>query len=274
MQRARVWRQHQRRTVENPDEVAQSAAERGYHRHASGIEDHAFRRELARRPAAHQHRLKPEVMPQRVRHLRPALGHPVLLRLARGHDDGCNGTVEPRKKITLRRALMLPRSEIPGHRFVRNTECLEELEVLVLYVLSLACRQPVRGEEPVEVARPCAVEAELHRCVRERGDDARLEVHLQREHHIEVSRAQRSAHRRVGAPSATAVELDDLVCGPVPAHERGGTGLEHPRDANVGRVPLEGREQGQDVHRVADSRHHHDAHAAEGLADHCGKLVT
>ena len=167
MQGTRIGRQHERRAVENAHQVAQAAAQRRCHGHLRSVEDDAFRRELSRRLAAHKHGLKPEVVPQRVRHLSPALRHPILLALACGDHDWRDGPLELVEERALCRTLVFPWSQVPRHRFVRTAECLEELEVLVLHVLAIARWQPIRGEEPVEVARARAVEAELYRCVRE-----------------------------------------------------------------------------------------------------------
>ena len=68
---------------------------------------------------------------------------------------------------------------------MRNVERREELEVLILHVLRRVRRNAMRREQPIEIARARAVEAELHRRARERRDDAGLEVDLQVDDEVE-----------------------------------------------------------------------------------------
>ena len=46
------------------------------------------------------------------------------------------------------------------------------------------------------------------------------------------------------------------------AHERRRAGLQHPRDVARRLVAFERRDDREDVHRIADRAHHHDADAA------------
>jgi hypothetical protein len=99
-------------------------------------------------------------------------------------------------------------------------------------VLRRVRRNAVRRGEPVEVARTRAVEPQLDRGVEQRGEEARLEVHLQREHEVEPA-AQPAPHVAIGGQAARLVELDDLVHVRVPAHQRGRARLQDPRDVCV-----------------------------------------
>ena len=73
----------------------------------------SFGVQLARRATADEHRLQPEVVPQRVDDLGPALGQPVLLRLAGRDDDRRERSVELREEVALPRAFVRPRARDP-----------------------------------------------------------------------------------------------------------------------------------------------------------------
>ncbi len=133
----------------------------------------------------YERRLESEVVPQRVGDVTPSLGKPVFLRLARRDDDRRNRTLERRDELSLRVALGRPRTEVPLDRLVRDTDRREKLEVLILHVLLRVRRNAIRGEQPVGVARTHAIEPELYRGTSERGDDSRLEVHLQIDDEVE-----------------------------------------------------------------------------------------
>ena len=113
---------------------------------------------------------------------------------------------------------------------MRNVQRGEELEVLVLYVLDLVRRNAMRREEPVEVARASTIEAELYRRVREARDDARLEIHLQVDHEVELAVGELAPNVGERAPALRAIEDDDLVDGAVTTDERRRPGLKHPGD--------------------------------------------
>jgi hypothetical protein len=55
-----------------------------------------------------------------------------------------------------------------------------------------------------------AIEAELHRRVRERRDDPRLEVDLEREHDVERAMRERAPHGGVGTPAPRTIELPTI----------------------------------------------------------------
>ena len=172
---------HQRRSVENADEVAESAAERRYRRRASAIARMICSAASSRgeRPPT-----STGCRPKSCQSASPTSaqrsGHPVLLRLARRHDDRRHRPIERREELPLPRTLVGPRAEVPLDRLVRHAERGEELEILILDVLRLVRRNAVRREQPVRVARARAIEAQLHGRARERRDDPRLEVDLQR----------------------------------------------------------------------------------------------
>jgi hypothetical protein len=71
-------------------------------------------------------------------------------------------------------------------------------------------------------SRPGAVEAELHARRHERRHQPRLEVDLEREAQVEGTvGAQRARQPPVARDAAPALEREDLVDGPVTAHEGG-----------------------------------------------------
>ncbi len=145
-----------------------------------------------------------------------------------------------------------------------DAERVEKLEVLILDVLARdAGRNPVSREEPVAVARAGAIEPQLHRGPRERRHDAGLEIDLEIEDHIERMGSQLAPHIGERAPSGCPVEEHEVIDRGVAPDERRGARLQHPTDACRARVPLERRKDGEDVHRVADRAHHHDADAIE-----------
>jgi hypothetical protein len=151
-------------------------------------QDRRFGRELALGAAAHQHRLQAVLVVQRVTHLHPAIGKPVLGRLAGADHHGHDGAVELRHELALPGALfVVERTKPPLRGPVRHAECVEKLEVLILHVLPNVRRNAVRGEQPVRVARACLVEAQLHGRAGERRDEAGLEVHLQPQHQVELA---------------------------------------------------------------------------------------
>ena len=108
-----------------------------------------------------------------------------------------------------------PWPDVPVGFVVRNPKCLEELEVLILDVLGLVRGNAMRGEEPVQIARSLSIEANLHRCGGEGGDDSGLEIHLEIQHEIELPLAEFGAYVGEGSPTLRAVEQNDFVHVPV-----------------------------------------------------------
>ena len=100
----------------------------------------------------------------------------------------------------------------------------------ILDVLRLVRRNALVREQPVEVARARAIVAELDGRRRDGGEDAGLEIVLQREHDIELAAGERAPHVGKRAPAARPIEADDLVDRWMPVHERRRPGLQHPRD--------------------------------------------
>jgi hypothetical protein len=111
---------HERRSVEEGDEVAEAAAQRAHRFVPRQPRDLGLRGQLARRAPPDEHRLQAVVGGERVAHAGPALGHPVLLGLARRDDDRRGGPVEAGEEVSLPRALGRPRAEVPRHGLVRN----------------------------------------------------------------------------------------------------------------------------------------------------------
>src|SRR5919107_1048646 len=108
------------------------------HRYGRTIKNLRFGGNLARGAPADEHRMQPEVVPQSIADRRPAVGQPVLLRLARRHDDRRDRTVELVEKPRLPRALLGPWAELPHRLAVRHAERVEEFEILILHVLPFA----------------------------------------------------------------------------------------------------------------------------------------
>ena len=69
----------------------------------------------------------------------------------------------------------------------------------------------MRREEPIEIARTGAVEPELDRRLREPGDDARLEIHLQVDDEIEPTFRELLADVGKPPPAVRTFEKDDFV---------------------------------------------------------------
>src|SRR5262245_2901101 len=260
VERSRVGREHQRRCVENAYEISQTTAERRFRFLASTRLYHPFGVEFTRRATTNEHRLQPEVEPQRVRDFGPALWHPVFLLLARCDDDRCDRAFEAGSERLLPFTLVWPRTQISHDWLVWNVQGRQKLEILILYMLHGMRRDVVRREQPVEVARPRAVEAQLHRRVCEARHDAGLEVDLQVDHEVELSRRELATDLAERAPTFGTVEQNDVVDGRMAAHECCRPWLEHPGDVCARRMPLERVDYWQDVHCVAHRAHHHDAY--------------
>ena len=231
--------------------------------------------QLARRSAADQHRLQTEIVTRARRRLRPSAreANPSAACSSRRRSTPTADRIVAKNACCHARSCV-PRPEVPHDRPERNAERREKLEVLVLDVLRRVRRNAVRREQPIEVARARAIEAELHGGARESRDDARLEVDLQVDHEIERARGELSPDVGERAQPFGAVEDDDLVDRPVAADERRGAGLQNPGDVNVGRVPLQRVDHRQHVHRVAHRAHHDDADAAKGYVDHGAEVTT
>src|SRR3546814_5861192 len=71
-------------------------------------------------------------------------------------------------------------------------------------MLNRACGNAVRGEQPIDVARPGAIEAELDGCLCERRDDTGFEIDLQIQDEIELPRRQLAPNVEKTAPPAAA----------------------------------------------------------------------
>src|SRR5205823_14210834 len=112
--------------------------------------------------------LEAEVVPQRVGHLGPSLRKPVLFRLARCNHDRRGRPLETGEELPLPGSFVRPWADVPLHRLPWHAELAQELEVLILDVLIRVWRNPAVGEQPIEVARAGAIEAELHRRARQR----------------------------------------------------------------------------------------------------------
>ena len=146
----------------------------------------------------------------------------------------------------------------------RHAERGEKLEVLILHVLRRVRRNAVRREQPVHVARARAVEPELDRRARERRDDAGLEVDLQVDDQIELARRQLAAHveERRARPwrgrRSTMSSTDGW-----PRTSVAGPGCSTHVMCASGECRLSALMHGEDVYRVADRAHHHDADAVE-----------
>ena len=144
---------------------------------------------------------RPKSRSERVRHLGPALREPVLLRLAAADTSGAIGRSNFAKNSCChaRSSGHGPRSHVTG--LGRHAERGEEFEVLVLHVLHRVRRDLRVGEQPVEIARARAVEAELHR----RGASAVSTPALRYTwSSITTSKGvrERACARREGAPAA------------------------------------------------------------------------
>src|SRR6185503_12055707 len=146
-------------------------------------------------------------------------------------------------------------------------------EILILNMLHRVRRNAMCREEPIEVARPSAVETELDRRAREARDESSLEVDLQVDDVVELTVDQLPPDVGERTQSLRPIEDQDLVDRPVAANERGRAWLEHPRDDDVRRVPLQCVDDGEDVHRVADGAHHDDTNTIQGnVANHHAEL--
>jgi hypothetical protein len=114
----------------------------------------------------------------------PPLGPPVAIGIARRDvDRGC-GTVDPREKITLPGALVLPWAESPLDRLGLDTEMPQELEILLGDMLRGMLGDSLGGEEPVQVACTAAIEPKAALCTCERRDHTALHRDLQIDHQI------------------------------------------------------------------------------------------
>ena len=236
--------------------------------------DGARRLELARRAPAGEHRFESEVAAKRVRHLCPPLAAPFLLRIRRANDERRERAGNCAENVVASRDLFRPRSELPLERLSGNAERGEKFEILILHVLRRVRRNALVGEEPVEIARTCLVEAELHRRAHERRDEPRLDVHLEVDHEIELA-AQQAGARRSSSPRHPRAFSNMMISSTsgCPRTSDAGPGLQNPRDVRAGIVALERRDHRQHVHRVADRAHHHDADAPPfAAARHCESL--
>src|SRR6185312_2079370 len=110
----------------------------------------------------------------------------------------------------------------------RNTQRREELEVFVLHVLSRVRRKVDVGEEPAEVARACAVEAESDRSAGEGREHAGLDVILERERDVELSCLEGAPGIEKAAPTARAFDDDDVVDRRMAADQRCRSRLQQP----------------------------------------------
>src|SRR5215207_11234117 len=222
--------------------------------------DHRLRVQLAWRSPTNEHRLQPVVARQHIHHLGPSLGQPVLLRFAGRDDDGRDRPLDWRVEAALPVTLRWPRPEVPRYRLVRDAECGEELEVLILDVLAVWVRGDLSvREEPVEVARTRAIEAKLHRRARKRRDEPGLEIHLQVDHDVELPTRELATDVEKSLQALTSVEQHDVINARMPTHERRGSWLEYPGDVRARLLSLDRVDDGEDVHRVAHGAHHHDA---------------
>ncbi len=84
------------------------------------------------------------------------------------------------------------------------------------------------------------------------------------EDQVEGPRAQLAAHVAVAAHAEGALKDDRFVHRGWPLHQQRRAGLEDPGDVGRGCVALEGVQQRQDVHGVAERAHHDDAEPAPG----------
>src|SRR6185437_5450484 len=141
--------------------IAQAAAEHRSRRSPRPFSDDLLGVQLARRPAADEHRLEPEVEPERIGNFGPPLGRPILLWLARRYDDRRRRPLERRDELALCSTLLRPGAKVPLDRLARHADLGEEFEILILNMLRGARRNAMRREQPVHVARPRTIEPEL-----------------------------------------------------------------------------------------------------------------
>ena len=181
VQRPGVGRQHERRAVEDADELPQPAAQRRVHRLALARDTITASAASSRgeRPPTSTG-CSPKSLQSASHTSAQRSGSQSFSGLLVATTIGAIGRSNPARnsRCHARSSGHGPRSH--DRLAVRDAERVEELEVLVLHVLPFARRDAMRGEQPVDVARARAVEAELHRRAGERRDEPRLEVDLQR----------------------------------------------------------------------------------------------
>ena len=148
-----------------------------------------------------------------------------------------------------------------------DTERVEELEVLILHMLTGVWGNPVSREQPIQVACPRPIESELRRRRRKGRHQPRLEVHLQVDDEVEWRAAQPAARIGKGTPPTRPVEEHDLVDSPMAAHKRCRAGLKYPGDPARRGMTFDCDQEGQDVHSVTHGTHHHDGDAVQSGVD-------
>ncbi len=88
---------------------------------------------------------------------------------------------------------VVPRSlrqrNVPAHHSLARAECLREAEKAVEHVLARARRNASIREQPLQLARPGPVKAELHTGADRAGDEACPEGQLHVEQDIELALA-------------------------------------------------------------------------------------
>jgi len=135
---------------------------------------------------------------------------------------------------------------------------VQELEVLILHVLHLCCRNPLRREQPVEIAGPAPVESELPGRVEHARQQPRLEVDLQV--HDQVEPATRDSFPKVpeSTQSPRAIEHDVLIDVGMRLDQGVRDRLNDPRDPHPRPRPLERGCERHAVDDVANSAEQHD----------------
>jgi hypothetical protein len=131
----------------------------------------------------------------------------------------------------------------------------QELEVLVLHVLGFMRGNASVGEEPLCVAGPPPIEAQLHGSWRQGGEEPGLEVHLEPEKQVESTFPDSPGELGESSPSSHApvpTEDDEVVDRGVVVDQKVGHGLNDPGDSRLRPGSLECVGHRQDVDRISD----------------------
>ncbi len=211
---------------------------------------------LARAPSPEEHRPEPEVGADGVQGPGPALHRPVLGLGRRAQVDAQHLPAPHGRGVAAAPLLREGEGPLPHHR---HAQVLEEFVVLVLDVAAGARRDPVGREPPVQVGRPAAVEAQLHRGVQQGRHQPRLEVAVQVEDQVERQPARPPPELGMGRRAQLPPQRHEPVDHGVPRHQPVEVRLHDPRQLARRPPGPERRHHRQHAHQVA-----HGAEADQG----------
>src|SRR5258707_6560792 len=113
--------------------MRQTACQLGARLEYRSLKDNSFRVQLSLRATADQNNLHSEILVKRVTYFRPPFRKPVLLGLARRHNNRRDRPIDRCNELTLPLSLFWPRTQIPLHQLGRNSQRREKLEVVILH---------------------------------------------------------------------------------------------------------------------------------------------